>query len=58
MLAIQLLSGIEDELGIEVTFSDFITLGNTVQSLSRLIEDLIISEMSEEEIEALMASEE
>lgn len=58
VLAIQLLSGIEAELGIEVTFSDFITRGNTVQSLSRLIEDLIISEMSEEEIEALMASEE
>ncbi|MBD1559381.1 non-ribosomal peptide synthetase [Vibrio sp. S9_S30] len=58
VLAIQLLSGIGAELGVDVTFSDFITRGNTIQSLAQLVEDRIIAEMSEEEIEALMASEE
>ncbi|WP_052704175.1 non-ribosomal peptide synthetase [Vibrio nigripulchritudo] len=57
VLAIQLLGAVHSELGIEVKFSDFITRANTIRDLSVWIEDLILADMSDEEIEALMASE-
>ncbi|PKF48707.1 phosphopantetheine-binding protein [Enterovibrio nigricans] len=57
VLAIQLLGSVHSELGIEVKFSDFITRANTIRDLSVWIEELILADMSDEEIEALMASE-
>lgn len=57
LLANKILTRVNDLCGCDISILDFFVKGNTVRKLSELVEETLLSELTDEELQALLTEE-